>query len=93
MLLYIFAAVSLTFITLARCALYPNIGIAGNRPPNSPVPVKISINRVKDVQLIQFLKNLKVLFFFTTSINLLNWDTEGYFNSTLDTVNRITAIS
>jgi hypothetical protein len=93
MLLHIFAAISLSFATFARCAPFPDIGIAGGGPPNSPVPVEISVSGAKDVQLTQFLENLEVSFFSAASTNLSNWDTAGYSNSSLDTVNRITAVS
>ncbi|KAF2260222.1 hypothetical protein CC78DRAFT_547702 [Lojkania enalia] len=91
MLLRIFAAISLSFATFARCAPFPDIGIAGGGPPNSPVPVEISVNGAKDVQLTQFLENLEVSFFSAASTNLSTWDTTAYSNSSIDTVNRITA--
>ena len=77
MLLHMFAAVSLSFATLARCAPRPDIGIAGGGPSNSPVPVEISVSGAKDVQLTQFLENLEVSFFSAASTNLSNWDTCG----------------
>jgi hypothetical protein len=95
MLLRSFATIALSFATFARCAPFPfpDIGIAGGGPPNSPVPVEISVSGAKDVQLTQFLENLEVSFFYAASTNLSNWDTAGYSNSSLDTVNRITAVS
>ena len=92
MLLEIFAAISLSFATLSSCAPCPDIEVAGGGPPNSPVPAEISVSGAKDVQLTQF-ENLEVSFFSTASTNLSNWDTKGYSNSSLDTVNRITAVS
>jgi hypothetical protein len=93
MLLHIFAAISLSFATLASCAPCPATEVAGGGPPNSPVPAEISVSGAKDVQLTQFLENLEVQFFSAASTNLTNWETEGYSNSSLDTVNRITAVS
>jgi hypothetical protein len=93
MLLHIFATISLSFATFARCAPFPDIGIAGGGFPNSPVPVEISVSGAKDVQLTQFLENLKVSFFSAASTNLSIWDTEGYSNNSLDTMNRIAAVS
>lgn len=51
MLLYIFATISLSFATFARCALFLDIEIAGGGPLNSLVLVEISISGAKDVQL------------------------------------------
>jgi hypothetical protein len=93
MLLQISATIPLFFAALASCAPYPNTSIAGGGPPNSPLPAEISVNGAKDVQLTQFLKNLEVSFFSAGSTNLSKWDTEGYSNSSINTVNRISAVS
>ncbi|KAH8726694.1 ferritin-like domain-containing protein [Phaeosphaeriaceae sp. PMI808] len=89
MLLHIFAIISLSLATFARCAPFLDIGIAGGGLPNSPLPVEISVGGAKDVQLTQFLENLEVSFFSAASTNLSIWGNEGYSNNSLGTVNRI----
>jgi len=93
MLLQTFA-ISLCFGVLASCAPCLDAEItAGGGPPNSPIPAEISVNGAKDIQLTQFLENLEVSFFSAGSANLSTWGTDGYSNSSLDTVNRIAAVS
>ena len=93
-MLFQFFPVSLCFAVLASCAPCPDTeSTAGGGPPNSPLPAEISINGVKDIQLAQFLENLEVSFFSAGSANLSKWGTNGFSNSSMDTVNRITAVS
>lgn len=49
MLLYIFAAISLSFATFAKCALFLDIGIISGKPLNSLILVKIFISKAKDI--------------------------------------------
>ncbi len=93
MFLQIFAAVSLSLATFASCTPLPDTNIAGGGLPNSPLPAEISVNGAKDIQLTQFLENLEVSFFSAGSANLSQWNTEGYSNSSIDTVSRIAAVS
>ena len=85
--------ISLCFGLLASCAPYPDTATAGGGPPNSPVPAEISVNGAKEIQSAQFLENLVVSFFSADSANLSVWRTDGYSNSSINTVNRITAVS
>jgi hypothetical protein len=87
-------AVSLCFGVLASCAPCPDPeSTAGGGPPNSPLPAEISINGAKDIQLTQFLENLEVSFFSAGSANLSMWGADSFSNSSMDTVNRIAAVS
>ena len=87
-------AVSLCFGLLASCTPYSDAATtAGGGPPNSPVPAEISVSGAKDIQLTEFLENLEVSFFSAGSANLSNWGTDGYSNSSINTVNRIAAVS
>ena len=93
MLLRVVATIALSFAAVARCAPSPDIWIAGGGTPNSPVPVEVSVAGAKDVQLTQFLENLEFSFFSAASTNLSNWGSQGYSNSSIDTLNRIAAVS
>ena len=92
-MLLLFAIISFSFASFARCAPSLDIWTAGGGPPSSPVPDEVSVIGAKDVQLTQFLENLEVSFFSAASTNLSNWGPEGYPNSSIGILTRIAAVS
>ena len=66
---------------------------AGGGPPNGQIPITVSTNAIKELQLAHFLENLKVSFFNVGLINLMSWGTNGYSNDTVKTVRKVAAVS
>src|SRR4051794_32508497 len=88
----IFIFISLAALT--NCTPCPQTeGIAGGGPPNSALPSQISRNGIKNIQLAQFIENMEASFFSTGSLNISDWGSDGYSNSSIDTINRIAAVS
>ena len=67
--------------------------MASGSLPNSGIPTVISAGVIKELQLVYFLENLKVLFFNTGLTDITKWGTSEYYNNTIEIVTKIAAVS